>query len=344
VLELTATPQQENDPDKDQYASNVLHAVSALQLKHEGMIRLPVELESRDNWLDVLALTVDRRKALEERAKEWGQHSERFIRPIVLIQAQPRSKKRETHTVDAIKAALTRMDVPAERIRIVTGDCDDLGDEDLRARDCTVEYIITVEKLRQGWDCPFAYVLGSVGNVATETAVEQLLGRVLRMPDATPTRVAELDRACAVVQSRDVLNTAKGLRDGLVSRCGFDAESAADAFRVHRAAAPQGLLPVAAIPVSAPPDEGGLPSAVRVKVEYDAGAGALSGLIVLRQKVIERLLKYLGRAKSGNVPRDTAKMDQYFRDMQHLMVRVFQELHLIGEYSLNKVLAITAAA
>ena len=70
----------------------------------------------------------------------------------------------------------------------------------------------------------------------------------------------------------------------------------------------------------------------------------MSGLIVLRHKVIEPLLKYLGRAKSGNVPRDTAKIDQYFRDMQHLMVKVFQELHLLGEYSLRKVLAITTAA
>ncbi|MEX0792001.1 MAG: hypothetical protein WD045_02620, partial [Pirellulaceae bacterium] len=67
-----------------------------------------------------------------------------------------------------------------------------------------VEYIITVDKLREGWDCPFAYVLGSIGNVATETAVEQLLGRVLRMPHAKPTGITELDRAYAIVQSEDV--------------------------------------------------------------------------------------------------------------------------------------------
>ena len=67
VLEMTATPQQDHDPAREEYASNVLHAVSALQLRREGMIKLPVELESRDNWLDVLALTVQRRNALEER-------------------------------------------------------------------------------------------------------------------------------------------------------------------------------------------------------------------------------------------------------------------------------------
>jgi len=52
-----------------------------------------------------------------------GQQSRRFIRPIALIQAQPRSQARETHTVEAIKAALTAspFNVPAERIRIATG-------------------------------------------------------------------------------------------------------------------------------------------------------------------------------------------------------------------------------
>jgi type III restriction enzyme len=276
VLELTATPQQEHDPDKGDYASNVLHAVSALQLKREGMIKLPVELESRDNWLDVLALTVERRAALEQRAQTWGQQSGRFIRPIALIQAQPRSQTRETHTVEAIETALKeQFGVPPERIRIATGDHDNLGAEDLRGEDCKVEYVITVEKLREGWDCPFAYILGSVGNVATETAVEQLLGRVLRMPEAQPTGVAELDCAYAIVQSPDVVKTAKGLCDSLVSRCGFDAESVGDAFRVHRQVEAQGRLPVSAIPVSAPVAAGALPPAVQGKVEYDAGSGTL---------------------------------------------------------------------
>lgn len=241
------------------------------------MIKLPVELESRDNWLDVLMQTKEIRDQLEKRAREWGERSGRFIRPIALIQAQPESRLRETHTADAIKAALIGplFNVPAERVRIATGKQDELGDEDLRSRRCKVEYIITVEKLREGWDCPFAYVLGSVGNVATATAVEQLLGRVLRQPEARPTGIAELDRAYAVVQSPDVVRTAKSLCDSLVSRCGFDAETVGDAFRVHRYVDPQGQLLVTTIPVSAPLKPDSLPAELRGKVEYDAGSGTL---------------------------------------------------------------------
>lgn len=273
VLELTATPEQTHDPDRDSYASNVLHAVSALQLQREGMIKLPVELESRDNWLDVLAVTVERRSQLEKAAQAWG---ERYIRPIALIQAQPRSRTRETHTVDAIKSALVdKLSIPADNIRIATGDKDELGAEDLSGPDCTVEYIITVDKLREGWDCPFAYVLGSVGNVATTTAVEQLLGRVLRMPDAKPTGVPELDRAYAVVQSPDVVKTASNLCDSLVNCCGFDADTVDDAFRVHRNSDPRGRLSVASIPISEPIDVAELPADVRNLVEYDADSELL---------------------------------------------------------------------
>jgi type III restriction enzyme len=275
VLELTATPQQNHAPQREVYASNVLHAVSALQLKRDGMIKLPVELESRDNWLDVLALTVQRRNALEERAQAWQAESGRYIRPIALVQAQPKSKTRETHTIDAVKQALVAqlgpLCVPENQVL----DHDELDDLDLSARDCPVRYIVTVEKLRQGWDCPFAYVLGSVGNVATETAVEQLLGRVLRMPHALPTGVAELDRAYAVVQSADVVKTAKNLCESLVSQCGFDAETVGDALRVHRTADPQGRLPLTTIPLSAPPDTERLPATVRGKVTYDADSALL---------------------------------------------------------------------
>lgn len=276
VLELTATPQQEHDPERERYGSNVLHAVSALQLKREGMIKLPIDLESRENWLDVLALTVERRTMLAELAAAWGRESGRFIRPIALVQAQPKSKTRETHTAERVKEALIgQLNVPAERIRVCTGTNDELGDEDLRRPECVVEYIITVDKLREGWDCPFAYVLGSVGNVATATAVEQVLGRVLRMPDALPTGIPELDRAYAIVQSEDVARTAQNLADSMVERCGFDRVSMADVLRVHRRPEGRSLLPLSTIPVSAAPNLAQLPAAVQAKVRYEPESGTI---------------------------------------------------------------------
>ena len=309
VIELTATPLQDHDPAKEQYASNVLHAVSALQLKREGMVKLPVDLESRENSFDVLAATVERRRMLEERAIAWGKESGRFIRPIALIQAQPRSKTRETQTADKVKQILIdQLKVPADRIRIVIGDNDELGDEDLRKRDCVVEFIVTVDKLREGWDCPFAYVLGSIGSVSTDTAVEQLLGRVLRMPDALPTGVPELDRAYAIVQSEDVAKTASNLADSMVSRCGFDRVSVGDALRIHRRVDGQQYLPLSAIPVSVAPPLGQLPPSVQSKIRYEASTGTIK----VHQPLTRDETQALREVMSS--PQDRAAVESYWRE------------------------------
>lgn len=307
VIELSATPVQEHNPQKEIYASNVLHAVSALQLKREGMIKLPVDLESRTNWLDVLALTVQRRSALAERAATWEKECGRYVRPIALIQAQPRSKTRETHTADKVKEALVgQLSISAERIRIATGDNDELGSEDLTKRECPVDYVITVDKLREGWDCPFAYVLGSVGNVSTETAVEQLLGRVLRMPHATPTGVPELDRAYAIVQSEDVARTAQHLADSMVNRCGFDRESVNDVLRVRRRSDSQVYLPFTSISVSTPPDLSQLPATVQSKVRYEPTTSSI--------KVHQPLTREDSQAlrDSLKTPGDKAAVEEYW--------------------------------
>lgn len=300
VLELTATPLQEHDPDAERYASNVLHAVSALQLQKEGMIKLPVELESRADWLDVLAATIERRAAIATAASELFRRTGRFIRPIALIQAQARNRNRESHTVEAVKAKLIDPTGPFKldpsSVVICTASIDELGDANLADVNCPIEYVVTIERLREGWDCPFAYVLGSIGNVSTETAVEQILGRVLRMPHARPTGVPELDRAYAVVQSLDVLETAQGLRDALVQTCGFDDNSAADAFRVSRVGSGQRSLLTSLIPLSVPPRMETLSAPLLAKVSYVPSDGGLRVSATLSQEEALALRSVVGNA------------------------------------------------
>ncbi len=293
VLELTATPEQRHDPQHPtdpRFASNVLHAASALELKKEGMIKLPVDLESRGDWLDVLAATVQRRNELEMAADRAHQDiGIPFYRPIALVQAQSSSKVKETHTVEAVKAALIgRLGVRPEEVRICTGTIDDLGDTDLMAETCAVRYVITVDKLREGWDCPLAWVLGSIGNAATATAVEQLLGRVLRMPNANPTRVPALDRAYAFVLSDDVVRTAMQLRDRMVETCGFDERSAEDALRVAATQAQRGLG-LGRIPLSGPLNPAAIPPPLAAKARYDQSTRTLVVDTMLTRNEIQTL-------------------------------------------------------
>ncbi len=328
VLELTATPEHRHDPNHPtdpRFASNVLHAVSALELKNEGMIKLPVDLENRRDWMEVLAATVHRRDELETIADREHQGNDRdenreqslpFYRPIALIQAKTSSKNRETHTVEKVKEALLQLPtVRPEYVRICTGTTDELGDEDLLRGDCQVRYIITVDKLREGWDCPLAWVLGSIGNAATATAVEQLIGRILRMPDARPTRVSALDRAYAFVLSDDVVRTAMQLRDRMVETCGFDDRSADEALRVCSASG-QGWLGLARIPLTAPPPAATLPPALAEKTRYDGPSHTLIVKDALERSEVQALRDVMTE------PADRAAVEAYWEAQRPVGIAV----------------------
>ncbi|MEG7382012.1 hypothetical protein V5785_22625, partial [Bacillus subtilis] len=90
------------------------------------------------------------------------------------------------------------------------------------SEDCHIRYVITIQQLREGWDCPFAYVLCSVAALKSATAVEPILGRVLRMPKARRQSKDVLNRAYAFVTSDNFQDTAEKLKDGLVEGAGFN--------------------------------------------------------------------------------------------------------------------------
>ena len=81
------------------------------------------------------------------------------MRPIMLLQAQPEFKDRASITVDAVVSKLRDFGVREEEICVHTGDRRGLDGIDVMTRECPVRFIITVQALKEGWDCPWAYVL-----------------------------------------------------------------------------------------------------------------------------------------------------------------------------------------
>ena len=118
---------------------------------------------------------------LEKIAKDEEAAGGKYIRPIVLFQAQPRINE-ESGTFDKIKNLLIKIGIPEEQIAVKTADVDDIGDTNLLSSNCPIRYIITVNALKEGWDCPFAYILASLANKSSKVDVEQILGRILREP------------------------------------------------------------------------------------------------------------------------------------------------------------------
>ena len=153
IIEFTATPRD---------GSNILVKTSASELKIEDMVKIPIVLESRSQWEQVVLDGLMRREDLEKRAKKIKGE---YIRPIVLLQAQPKSKTKATVTVEALKSMLLKHKIPEEQIKIKTSEVDELEGINLFDKKCEVRYILTVNALAEGWDCSFAYVLISVANL-----------------------------------------------------------------------------------------------------------------------------------------------------------------------------------
>jgi type III restriction enzyme len=215
IVEFTATPDQEKSP------SNVLYSVTAARLKDADMIKLPIRLVARPQWKEAVQAAIAKQGELEKHAGAERKATGEYIRPIVLMQAQPKSKHGEPVTVDVLRKALIEdFQIPENQIAMATGDDDSLPD-DILEETCRIRYVLTVQRLREGWDCPFAYILCSASNLSSRTAVEQTLGRILRMPKATLKKCPELNQAYAFVTSEDFEATAKNLTDALVETMGF---------------------------------------------------------------------------------------------------------------------------
>lgn len=225
IVEFTATPASMKNP------SNVLHSVSAAELKAEHMIKLPIRLETHTDWQALLSDAIAQRAELEKDAEIEERKTGDYIRPIMLIQAQPRRQGHETFTVEVIEKSLIEDHrIPADQIARATGEDRGLEDVDLSAKGCPIRFIITVQALREGWDCPFAYVLCSVAEQRSVGAVEQILGRVLRLPGCRQRTIEDLDRAYAFVSSRNFAEAANNLVDALVEN-GFNRLEAREFIR-----------------------------------------------------------------------------------------------------------------
>ena len=144
------------------------------------------------------------------------QNGGKYIRPIALFQAQPKGKEDAT-TFEKLRTELVNTGIPAEHIAIRTADVNELKNVDLLSPDCPVRYIITVNALKEGWDCPFAYILASLANKTSQVDVEQILGRILRLPYTAERRAKSLNMSYVLTSSNDFDDTVQQIIRGLNS-------------------------------------------------------------------------------------------------------------------------------
>lgn len=293
VIEFTATPStggrvagEANPP------SNVLHRVSAAELKAENMVKLPLRVSTRHPTQkeQLLSDALTLRSDLERLAVAESQATGEYLRPILLIQAE---------RVDACEPLRERLvaeyGIDREHIKISTGGKEELEDIAgiINTAKCQVRHIITVQKLREGWDCPFAYVLCSLQETRSATAIEQIVGRVLRLPNQKLKQHPDLNCAYVFSLSPEIQTVLAELQNALENN-GF---TKAEAERIILPNV-NGVLPMGVQPrtVTLVPGKEldvatvkAQPAVIAGKVKVDETTGALTIFVPLSKDEGEQL-------------------------------------------------------
>ena len=144
VLDLTATPRKD---------SNIISYVDAVQLKTEHMVKLPVIVYNRDSQAEVILDSIDLRNKLEELAAAEYAVSKKYIRPIVLFQAEPKGKEEAT-TFEKIREKLIAYDIPAEQIAIRTADVNELKNTELMSAGLPDSLYYHGQRIERGMGLP----------------------------------------------------------------------------------------------------------------------------------------------------------------------------------------------
>lgn len=221
VLGLSATPKE---------GMNILSIVTGLELKDEEMVKLDLHLippssSSADDWKAMVRELRTHRDQLEVKSIEYRQNTGEYIRPIALIQVERTGKEQRgrgfVHSED-VREFLIQLGVNPSDIAVKSSSTDELENINLYNTEITIRYIITKEALSEGWDCSFAYMLGIIPNVNSNTSITQLVGRILRQPRGRKTKIKELDESYVYYSKGDTRN----LLDKVIS--GFREEGLED--------------------------------------------------------------------------------------------------------------------
>lgn len=233
ILDLTATPKEK---------SNIISFVNALELKKEHMVKLPVIVYNHQDKNEVISSALHLQRKLELLSKEEAQQGGKYIRPIILFQAQPRTKD-ENIDFKTLKGKLLGLGIPEEQIKIKTAEIDELKGIDLMDEFCQVRYIITVNALKEGWDCPFAYILASLADKSSAVDVEQILGRVLRQPYVMRHKNFQLNLSYVLTASAKFNDTLQNIVKGL-QNAGFSKNDYRGVDRMPEDLKPKQVSPV----------------------------------------------------------------------------------------------------
>jgi len=212
ILELSATPSEK---------SSILYEAKGFDLWKEQMIKMPITITQTagNNWNTCLDRSLEKLRQLDKFAEMNQAEDNVYIRPIMLIRVQRTGKDtRDSKYIHAedVKDYLLKRGITLEEIAIKSSEKDDLEKINLLSPKCRIKYIITKHAIAEGWDCPFAYILCNLDTTLAETALTQMLGRILRQPYTKQIPdYPELNESFVFMFNSNVKKVADGIKKSL---------------------------------------------------------------------------------------------------------------------------------
>lgn len=190
LVGLTATPDQA-DLDKVCFRYSLAEAIA------DGLVKVPVIVYREDGMKDIetqLADACHLRQRKEAVWRAWAEHNGRKpLTPVLFVVCQ------EIRDAERVANILTgEAYLPGEKqVLQITSQSNDKALADLAAvesPDSQVRAVVSVDKLKEGWDVKNIGVIVGYRALASQTLTEQVLGRGLRLPFGTRVGVPAIDQ------------------------------------------------------------------------------------------------------------------------------------------------------
>lgn len=192
VVGLTATPD-----DADVQAGKVVYQYSLARAIADRLVKVPVIVYRQDGRKDYTTQLRDACLLRERKEPIWAQYAEAAaqaaVKPVLFVVCQTIADANET--ADALSQDGL---LPGDgEVLVITGESSDAALsalESVEDTDSPVRAIVSVDKLKEGWDVRNIGVIVARRALASQTLTEQILGRGLRLPFGRRTDVGSIDQ------------------------------------------------------------------------------------------------------------------------------------------------------
>ncbi len=221
LVGLTATPDS-TDEGKVVYRYSLAEAIA------DGLVKVPVIVYRQDGHKDVATQLADACHLQSVKAaayQTWAEGTgERAVNPVLFVVCQTVEDARDAAD---LLAGESYIGDPAAVLEITSQSSDAAlaALDDVEQPDSPIRAIVSVDKLKEGWDVKNIGVIVALRRLASEALTEQILGRGLRLPYGRRVGVPMIDQVDLV--AHDSYRKLLEQKDALIERIVPTGESAA---------------------------------------------------------------------------------------------------------------------